>query len=59
MATVLRSLRSLPLARVAVAPRQAAFAPVKAFSTSLSRSAGAGPPQLLGEGAKAGTIPTE
>lgn len=59
MATVLRSLRALPLARLAAAPRPAAFAPVKAFSTSVARSAGAGPPQLLGPGAKAGTIPSE
>ncbi|GFZ46766.1 Cytochrome c oxidase polypeptide IV [Saitozyma sp. JCM 24511] len=58
MATVLRSLRSLPLARfVRQAPK--AQVQVRAFSLSAIRSAGHGPPQLLGPGAKAGTVPTD
>lgn len=56
MASVIRSLRALPIARLA---RPAAPAAPRAFSTSIARLAGQGPPQLLGEGAKAGTIPTE
>jgi hypothetical protein len=60
MASVIRSLRALPVARLARPSVQAAPAVARAgFSTSIARLAGQGPPQLLGEGAKAGTIPTE
>lgn len=38
---------------------QRAAVPARAFSVSAARSAGAGPPQLLGEGGKTGEIPTE
>ena len=58
MASVIRSLRALPVARLA-RPAAQTVAPVRAFGTSVARLAGQGPPQLLGEGAKAGTIPTE
>ena len=61
MASLFRSVRALPLTRLAAAARpvQTPAAGVRAFSTSFARLAGQGPPQLLGEGAKAGTIPTE
>lgn len=59
MASLFRSLRALPITKTALRPQQIKFTPIKAFSTSIIRSAGAGPPQLLGPGAKAGEIPTE
>ncbi|KAK4689299.1 cytochrome c oxidase subunit 5b, partial [Tremellales sp. Uapishka_1] len=55
MASVLRTLRSLPLARAQWAPATAA----RTFSISAIRTAGHGPPQLLGDGPKAGEVSTD
>lgn len=57
MASALRSLRTAlpPLRRTLPAPVFTA----RAFSVSAARSAGHGPPQLLGPGAKAGEVPNE
>ena len=59
MASILRSFTR------ATAPLRSSFpsanAPVqaRAFGFSAIRKAGGGPPQLFGEGAKSGEVPTE
>ncbi|KAK6909691.1 cytochrome c oxidase subunit 5b [Kwoniella mangroviensis CBS 10435] len=56
MASVLRSFKAIsPALRRPIVAQQ----PLRAFSVSVNRSAGHGPPQLLGPGAKAGEVPTD
>ncbi|WVQ73957.1 hypothetical protein IAR50_003538 [Cryptococcus sp. DSM 104548] len=58
MAATLKNLRTaLPALRRAVVPAPAFAA--RAFSVSAARSAGHGPPQLLGPGSKAGEVPSD
>jgi hypothetical protein len=57
MASILRSFTraAAPLAR----PTPAKSLQARAFGFSAIRKAGGGPPQLFGEGAKSGEVPTE
>lgn len=59
MASVFRSLRALPLAKAVARPQAVKPLQFRSFTLSAIRSAGAGPPQLLGPGAKQGKVPTE
>ncbi|BEJ13065.1 hypothetical protein CspHIS471_0302390 [Cutaneotrichosporon sp. HIS471] len=55
MVALLRSFRAVARPVLALPKVQVA----RAFSASALRSAGAGPPQLIGDGVKAGEVPTD